>query len=190
MTSILIPTRFPRLFFQVSEAISAFCRSGLVLPFPTPCRIWGRDGVVPSLDEVFKVTGNSGAIGWPGMSRATEATTQHQLERSRKGSCWASNHANEAHMHLIWWPSRAVLGWMGAHPCGALTSNRSLHAETSHAAHCGLRRRSLLPIIGTPDGRKPLTTTDHRKIDAPYTHKREEKAIQPTIHYQLLTINY
>ena len=48
LTSILIPTRFPRLFFQVSEPISAFCRSGLILLFPTLCRIWGSVGVVPS----------------------------------------------------------------------------------------------------------------------------------------------
>ena len=48
-----------RLFFQVSEPISAFCRSGLVLLFPTLCRIWGSVGVVPFLAEAFKVTGNS-----------------------------------------------------------------------------------------------------------------------------------
>ena len=34
---------------------------------------------------------------------------------------------------LIWRPSRAVLGWMGAHPRGTLMSVRTLHAETSHA---------------------------------------------------------
>jgi len=30
-------------------------------------------------------------------------------------------------------PSRAVLGWMSAHPRGTLMSVRTLHAETSHA---------------------------------------------------------
>ena len=30
------------------------CRSDLVLLFPTLCRIWGSDGVVPPLDEAFR----------------------------------------------------------------------------------------------------------------------------------------
>ena len=38
-----------------------------------------------------------------------------------------------ARTHLIWRASRAVLGWMGAHPRGTLMSVRTLHAETSHA---------------------------------------------------------
>ena len=40
--------------------LSRFQRfAGQVVPlFPTPCRIWGSDGVVPSLDEAFKDTGN------------------------------------------------------------------------------------------------------------------------------------
>ena len=45
--------------YSYHEPISAFCRSGLVLLFPTLCRIWGSVGVVPFLAEAFKVTGNS-----------------------------------------------------------------------------------------------------------------------------------
>ena len=118
-----------RLFFQVSEPISAFCRSGLVLLFPTLCRIWGSVGVVPFLAEAFKVTGNS-------MTRHESSHRGHHAAPTwavEAGSCWASNHAGEAHTHLIWRPSRAVLGWMGAHPRGTLMSVRTLHAETSHA---------------------------------------------------------
>ena len=44
--------RFPRMFFQVSEPISALRRSGLALLFPTLCHIWGSDGVVPPLKQV------------------------------------------------------------------------------------------------------------------------------------------
>ena len=129
LTSILIPTRFPRLFFQVSEPISAFCRSGSSFCFRR-CVAYGE-----ALEWYHSSPrlSNSRAIRWPVMSRATEATTLRQLERSRKGSCWASNHAGEAHTHLIWRPSRAVLGWMSAHPRGTLMSVRTLHAETSHA---------------------------------------------------------
>ena len=121
---------YGRLFFQVSEPISAFCRSGLVLLFPTLCRIWGSVGVVPSLAEAFKVTGNL-------MTRHESSHRGHHAAPAwavEAGSCWASKHADEAHTHLIWRPSRAVLGWMGAHPRGTLMSVRTPHAETSHAA--------------------------------------------------------
>ena len=101
----------------------------LVLLFPTLCRIWGSVGVVPFLAEAFKVTGNS-------MTRHESSHRGHHAAPTwavEAGSCWASNHAGEAHTHLIWRPSRAVLGWMGAHPRGTLMSVRTLHAETSHA---------------------------------------------------------
>ena len=48
---VWIPTRFPRLPFQVSAPISAFCRSGLLLLFLTLCAYGGSDGVVPSLNR-------------------------------------------------------------------------------------------------------------------------------------------
>ena len=54
--------------------------------------------------------------------------------------------------------------------------------DLARTAHCGLRRRSLLPRIATLDGRKVLPDQHHPpKMDAPYSQKREEK---------LLTINY
>ena len=155
--------------FQVSEPISAFRRSGLVLLFPTLCRMWGSDRVAPSLDEAFRLR----TIGWFGMSRATEAHMQHQLERSRKTSCWACNHASEAHTHLIWWPSRAMLGWMGAHPRGALMSARPLPAE--------LRNEILWP---------PRELSARTLFVLPYMAPKEEKKLLTiTINYSLFTIN-
>ena len=181
-TWILIPTRFPRLFFQVSGRfqrlaghVSSFCFRRCVA-----C------GIAMEWYHPLTRLSRSRAIRWPGMSRATEATTQHPLERSRRGPV-ELNHADEAqcHTHLTWWPSRAVLGWMGAHLRGALMSVRTLHAETSH---CGLRvaKETWFPRMWTLDGRELLPCPrPPSKMDTPSSQKREEKL--STINYSLTT---
>ena len=55
ITSLYIGSIQGKSEVQVSEPISTFRRSGLVLLFPTLCRMWGSDGVVPSLDGAFRL---------------------------------------------------------------------------------------------------------------------------------------
>ena len=80
LISILIPTRFPRLFFQVFEPILAFL--GQVSSF-----CFRRCVACGEAMEWYHPTtrlSRSRAFWWLGMSWATEATTQHPLERSRR----------------------------------------------------------------------------------------------------------
>ena len=163
---------FPVYFFRFLSRFQRFVGQ-VVLLFPTLCRIWGSVGVVPFLAEAFKVTGNS-------MTRHESSHRGHHAAPTwavEAGSCWASNHAGEAHTHLIWRPSRAVLGWMGAHPRGTLMSVRTLHAETSHALRIAGCEGSLLPRIGTLDGRNVLPTSPitRQKWMLP-TAKKEKKS--------------
>ena len=165
---------FPSIFSDFWADFSVSRRSGLVLLFPTLCRIWGSDGVVSSLNRVSgygqlddpawvepQRPPHSTHLSSPGKDPVELPTMRTKHIRTWSGGlveqCWAG------------WVRIRVERW-----------RLSEHCMPRPRTHCGLPRRSLLPIIGTLDGRK-CCHTQPSKMDAPYSQKREEK---------LFTMNY
>ena len=173
--------RLSVLGFCRSDRPSAFCRQIVVL-FLTLCRIWGSDGVALSLDKAFKVTGNSMTRHESSHRGHNKASTLAHLS-SRGGILLSFQPCgrNTCAPDLVTSRSRAVRDLMGAHPRGVLMFVRTRHAETSHAAHCGLRRRSLLPRNASLDENSCPSRAPTVKSVCSQQPKRQEK---------LITINY
>ena len=167
LTSFLIPTRSLRLFFRFLSRsqrfvgqVSSFCFRRCVAY--GEALEWYHSS--PRLSK-------SRAIRWPVMSRATEATTQHPLERSRRDPVELPTMRTK---HIRTWSGDLVeqcwAGWVHIRVERWCLPDRCMPRPRTH---CGLR-------VAGGDLVHPSTSRF-----PPHGPKRREK----TIHYQLLTIN-